>query len=89
MDDVNSTRPGEEDQKGPNLPQRTGRHIQSKTMSGLIELVPLLVTFLLLSFIINNADKFIRPLMFVSSQPWDFPGIGLIAAIVVFYLVGL
>ena len=27
--------------------------------------------------------------MFVSGQPWDFLGIGLIAAIVVLYLVGL
>ncbi len=89
MDDVNSTRPGEEDQKGPNLLQRIERHVQSKTMSGLIELVPLLVTILVLSFIVSNADKLIRPLMFVSGQPWDFPGIGLIAAIVVFYPVGL
>ena len=89
MDDVNGTRPGEEDKKGPNLVQRIGRHVQSKTMSGLIELVPLLVTILVLSFIVRNADKFIRPLILVSGQPWDFPGIGLIAAIVVFYLVGL
>ncbi len=89
MDDVNSTRPGEEDQKGPNLLQRIERHVQSKTMSGLIELVPFLVTILVLSFIVSNADKLIRPLMFVSGLPWDFPGIGLIAAIVVFYPVGL
>ena len=89
MDDVNGTRPGEEDQKGPNLLQRIGRHVQSKTMRGLIELVPLLVTILVLSFIVSNADKAIRPLMFVSGQPWDFPGIGLIAAVVVFYPVGL
>ena len=79
----------EEDQKGPNLLQRFGCHIQSKTMSGLIELVPLLVTILVLSFIVSNAVKLIGPLMFVSGQPWDFPGIGLIEAIVVFYPVGL
>ena len=89
MDDVNGTRPGEEDQKGPNLLPRIERHVQSKTMSGLIELVPLLVTILVLSFIVSNADKLKWPLMFVSGQPWDFPGIGLIAAIVVFYPVGL
>ena len=89
MDDVNSARPGEEDQKGPNLLQRIERHVQSKTMSGLIELVPILVTILVLSFIVSNADKLIRPLMFVSGQPWDFPGIGLMGVIVVVHSVGL
>ena len=89
MDDLNGTRLDEEDQKGPNLLPRIERHVQSKTMSGLIELVPLLVTILVLSFIVSNANKLIRPLMFVSGQPWDFPGIGLIAAIGVFYPVGL
>ena len=89
MDNVNGARPGEEDQKGPNLLQRFGCHIQSKTMSGLIELVPLLVTILVLTLIVRNAGKFIGPLVFVSGQPWNFPGIGRIEAIVVFYPVGL
>ena len=53
MDDVNSTGPGEEDREGPNLLQRIERHVQNKTMTGLIELVPLLVTILVLSFIVS------------------------------------
>ena len=54
---MNSTRPGEEDQKGPNLLQQIERHVQSKTMSGLIELVPLLVTILVLSFIVSSQQR--------------------------------
>jgi uncharacterized membrane protein len=40
-------------------------------------------------FIIRYADQFIRPMSFVAGKPWDFPGIGLIAGVVIFYLVGL
>ena len=64
-------------------------HVQATTLSGLMEMVPLLVTIVVLSVVIGYADRFIRPLGFVDGQPWDFPGIGLIAGIVIFYLVGL
>ena len=73
----------------PNLFQRIGHHVQSKTLTGLLELLPLLVTIVLILFIVDYADNFIRPLAFVADHPWDFPGIGLIAAVVVFYLAGL
>lgn len=64
-------------------------HLQSKVLAGLMELVPLLVTIFLIAFIIGHVDDFVRPLPFVGGQPWDFPGIGLIAMVVIFYLVGL
>ena len=54
-----------------------------------MQLVPLLVTVVVLAFIITKADTFVRPLTFVAGRPWDFPGIGLISLIVIFYLVGL
>ena len=73
----------------PNLLQRFGGHIQGKTMSGLMALVPLLVTVIVLLFIIGYADRFIRPLAFVSGKPWDVPGIGIAGAVVIFYAIGL
>ena len=69
--------------------RKVERHIQSTTLSGLLELVPLIVTVIVLLFIIGHADMVIRPLAFVEGKPWDFPGIGLIVAAVVFYLVGV
>ena len=73
----------------PNLFQRFENHVQGKTMAGLMELVPLIVSALVLAFIVRYIDQFIRPLPFVAGKPWDFPGIGLLAAIMVFYLIGL
>ena len=69
--------------------QRIEGHVQGKTLDGLIELVPLLVSAVVLFFIIGWADQFVRPLAFVAGRPWDFPGIGLIVGIVIFYLVGM
>ena len=65
------------------------RHIQSTTLAGLLELVPLIVTIIVLVFIIGYADNALRSLGVVEGRPWDFPGIGLIVSAVVFYLVGL
>ena len=72
-----------------NVFQRVENHVQGKTLGGLMELVPLLVTAVVLLFIIGWADQFVRPLAFVAGRPWDFPGIGLIAAVIIFYVVGL
>jgi uncharacterized membrane protein len=64
-------------------------HIQGRTLAGLFELLPMLVTAFVIYFIIAKADEFIRPLMFVKDRPWDFQGIGIISTIIVFYLIGL
>ena len=72
-----------------NVFRKVERHIQSTTLSGLLELVPLIVTVIVLLFIISHADMVIRPLPFVEGKPWDFPGIGLIVSAIVFYLIGL
>ena len=91
MDNSNDRIPGlpEKEANQPNVFKRVENHVQSKTLGGLMELVPLLVTFIAIAFIISKADGFVRPLAFVEGRPWDFPGVGLIAAIVLFYLVGL
>ena len=84
-----SQKPGIEEKKRPNIFQRVENHVQSKTLGGLVQLVPLLVTFVVLLFLIGKADGMVRNLPFVSGQPWDFTGIGLLALIVIFYIVGL
>ena len=87
--DGSTPQPGTEESAQPNLLRRIERHIQSRTLAGLIDLVPLLVTMIVLVFIIDRADSFIKSLGFVEDRPWDFPGIGLIVLVVVFYLAGL
>ena len=73
----------------PNLLKRFEGHIQSKTLAGLLQLVPLLVTIIVVIFLVEKADAMIRPLPFVSERPWDVPGIGLVVAVVAFYMFGL
>ena len=75
--------------------RRIERHIQGKTISGLMELFPLLVTILVLAVIIGYADSFVHPM--VKYLPWDLPfiggltftGVGLIILTILFYLTGL
>ena len=73
----------------PTIGQRIEGHFQGKILAGLMQLVPILATVFVLAFIIGHTDGFIRPMPFVKDKPWDFPGVGLIAVIVIFYLVGL
>ena len=91
MDGPNGPKPEVEEQKPDSrtLLQRFERHILGKMLAGFLALVPLLVTAIILLFVIQYVDNFIRPLTFVGGHPWDFPGIGLIAALIAFYSVGL
>ena len=85
---VNSV-PSEGEQPQPNLLKRIEGHIQGKTVAGLLDLVPAIVTLLVVLFLVDKTDGLIRPLPFVDEKPWDFPGIGLVVAIVLFYFIGL
>ena len=84
-------------QKEPNLFQRTGGHFQSKTVSGLLELLPIIVPLVVIMYIVNLADSAIIPILDVISRELsggtrDIPafwGAGLVVIIIVFYLVGL
>ena len=64
-------------------------HIQGRTLAGLFELVPIIVTVVVLVVIIGYADSAVRGLPFVEGEPWDFWGVGMIVAVVLFYAVGL
>ncbi len=80
---------GRAEREKPTWGQRIEGHFQGKVLAGLMQLVPILVTVFVLAFIIGYADGFVRPMPFVQDRPWDFPGIGLIAIIVIFYVIGL
>ena len=45
---------------GVNFLQRIGGHVQSKVLGGFMELVPLLVSAIVIWFIIGWADQFVR-----------------------------
>ena len=75
--------------KNDGIPTRIKNHFQSKTINGLVEIAPTLITIIVIGFLIGYVDSFIRPLMFISDRPWDFPGIGVIIGVVVSYIIGL
>ena len=79
----------EEGKERPNIFKRVENHIQRRVLKGLLELVPLLVTFLVIVYLVNATNEFFRELPFIKDRPWDFPGIGLVILVIVFYLVGL
>jgi len=72
----------------PSLGKRIERHIQGRIVSGLLELLPLIVTVIVIFFLIDYAD-IVRGLPFIEGQPGDFTGVGLIIVVVVSYVVGL
>ena len=84
-----NSKPDAHETSGVNFLQRIGGHVQGKALGGFMELVPLLVSAIVIWFIVGWADQFVRPMAFVSGKPWDLPGIGVVAAVVIFYLVGL
>ena len=79
----------QEPEKKVNPFRRAEMHVQGRTLDGLMELVPFILTVVVVAFIVGWADGFIRPLPFVANQPWDFPGIGVIISAILFYLTGL
>ena len=64
-------------------------HFQGKVLAGLLELVPLLVTIIVILFIVGRTDGYVRELPFVQGRPWDVPGIGLAALVIALYIIGL
>lgn len=80
---------GRAEREKPTVGKRIEGHFQGRVLAGLMQLVPILVTVFVLAFIIGHTDNFIRPMPFVKGQPWDFPGVGLIGIIAVFYVIGL
>lgn len=78
----------------PGVLTRIKNHIQGKTLSGLMQLVPLLVTIVVIALVLDYTDTALHAIIdnIPGSQGWRrwiFPGLGFIIAILLFYLVGL
>ncbi len=74
-------------EKKSNLFKRAEGHMQGRTIDGLMELVPFILTIVVVGFIVGWADGAIRPVL--PDGPWDFPGVGIIISAIIFYLTGL
>ena len=91
MSNANLNKPKE---RKPRFLRQLKSTVQRRLFDGVVVLIPLLVTLLVLAFLIENADTFIRGLPFISEQtllgyPVDFPGIGVIVFLIIFFAVGL
>ena len=81
----------------PRVLSRIKNHFQSKTVDGLIEIAPTLVTIIVVVALVGYADGFLRPHLanippvkvWGLSLSLDLPGVGLVALIIVAYIVGL
>ena len=83
--------PGSTDENGPNVFQKSGDHLRSKTVGGLMELMPLLITIIVVVVLVNYVDGAVIPVLrlIFGDEFTGFPGLGLIVSICFFYVVGL
>jgi uncharacterized membrane protein len=73
---------------------RLRRHLQKKMAAGLLVAIPLGVTLVTLRFLFNLADGVLAPVMrgmvsFLFGKGFYIPGLGIISALVVVYLLGI
>ena len=83
----------------PNPLQRVGRHSQGKMANGLLEVLPVLITVIVIVYIVNFIDGMMQPVInFLVERGLDFPymeealslpGIGIVVGIIAFYAIGL
>ena len=76
---------------------RVKNHFQSKTMNGLVEITPAIITIIVVVALIGYADTFVRP--HIANVPpvhilglnlsLNFPGVGIVIGIIVSYIIGL
>ena len=78
-----------EEEERPNVLRRIESHVQGRVLAGLLELVPLLVTIIVVVYLVGKTDELFRTLPFIEGKPWDFTGIGLIILGFIFYIIGL
>lgn len=84
----------EPEERKPRAISRFKATLQRRMIDGVVVLIPLLVTILVIAFLVENADSFIRGLPFIMDQtllgyPIDFPGIGVVVFLIIFFIVGL
>ena len=82
------------EERKPGMFSRLKATLQRRLVDGVVVLIPLLVTIFVIAFLVENADSFVRGLPFIMGQtlfglPIDFPGIGVIVFLIIFFIVGL
>lgn len=70
------------------------RHFRSKIFAGVLVVLPLGITFLALLFIFNTVEKIIKPLIpkipiSIFQDNFHIPGLGIIAFLILLYLLGI
>ena len=73
--------------------RRVERHVSRRIVSGFVVLVPVLVTLWVILIVFFFVDKLFRGpngllTIFGEDRAWDFPGLGVLITLVMFYIVG-
>ena len=84
-------------ERGPSLFQRVGNHFQSTMVSAVVGLLPILVPVAVIVYVVNLVDSMVIPILATAVREASgerltlpqFWGLGLVVALLVFYLVGL
>ena len=84
---------GQSDSALPSWLRRAERHVGRRVGSGLLVLVPLLISVTIVLFVLDRLDELFRSengfLRFmVSDRPWDFWGVGVLFILVLLYIIG-
>ena len=86
----------EEEEDRPNIFKRTESHVQGRVLKGLFELIPLLVTVVIIVYLlglVGNLTAWLQSLPFVEGTVihtiLGIPGVGIVLVVIIFYLVGL
>ncbi len=77
---------GERSRSGRSLLSRFEHHLWRSLVSGFTVLVPVLITYLIVRFLLAYVDSIFRPLF--RGTPWDYPGVGIVVTLVLLYIVG-
>lgn len=100
---MNEPKRGNEGEKEAQKPQARlfsrprrwmGKHLRRALIAGSLLLVPVALTYLVLVFIYDVVNGVLQPAVervfsWAGYEDWTFPGLGLIAAVVLFYIMGI
>ena len=64
-----------------------GQHLRRTFVGGMLTIVPVVLTYMVLKFVFNTIDGVLRP--FFAPVSASFPGVGLLAMLILVYLIGL
>jgi len=70
------------------------KHLRTKIFAGILVILPLGITFLVLSFVFNTLNSTLDPLtpkvtIFLFNRHFSLPGLGIIGFFILLYLIGL